>query len=85
MDRCGARGYVEPMSDRDSDFAELVVIGLPCDECGGEGELPSRAGTQTACWLCSGEGETRDALTLAEFRDTHRAIGQPRPRRVAGN
>lgn len=49
----------------ETETEELVELGFDCDECGGEGEVPS--GT---CPMCHGEGLTgRWLLSLAEFRE----------------
>ncbi len=64
-----------------AEISQVVMIGQPCDECGGEGQLPSASRARTEdCWLCGGVGELRELLMLAEFRRVHNAISQP-PRR----
>ena len=50
---------------------ESVVLGIRCDECGGEGSIPSGAGGEGTrrCPICHGDGELVTAvLTLEQFR-----------------
>ena len=51
---------------------ELVLVGVRCDECGGEGSIPAGRGRRRhprCCPICRGEGELTAQLTLAEFRE----------------
>ncbi|HEX8745159.1 MAG TPA: hypothetical protein VF712_18685 [Thermoleophilaceae bacterium] len=51
--------------------SQSVVLGIRCDECGGEGSIPSGPANAYArrCPICRGEGELVTAvLTLEQFR-----------------
>lgn len=43
---------------------ERVELGVPCDECGGSGELPDGE-----CSICFGEGTVSQFVTIGEFRE----------------
>jgi hypothetical protein len=48
-----------------------VILGQPCDECGGAGAVPidgRHPSRSRVCPVCSGVGETGRVLTMSEFR-----------------
>ena len=57
-------------ADTITDQTEHVLLGIRCDECGGEGSVHTgRRGTRSRrCPMCHGEGELVARLTMMDFR-----------------